>query len=140
MQFQYSDYSRSYWKLQDNRHQQMYCKSRFDGRSFSISYGATGGLSSTTTTLLKTTTTIKTTTTTTLPKTTTTIFYAAPYCPDINRNGVIDTNDVSLVQNAYSQTNCSPYDCDLNNDGLVSIDDIIAVSDAVSSSPLKYPC
>jgi len=111
-----------------------------NGRSFSISYGATGGLSSTTTTLLKTTTTIKTTTTTTLPKTTTTIFYAAPYCPDINRNGVIDTNDVSLVQNAYSQTNCSPYDCDLNNDGLVSIDDIIAVSDAVSSSPLKYPC
>ena len=78
--------------------------------------------------------------TTTTSSTTTTISYVANYCPDVDRNGVIDQKDVDLVNSYYGQTNCPPYDCDLDNSGGVRSPDVSAVTAAVSSDVSKYPC
>ena len=61
------------------------------------------------------------------------------YCPDINKDKMINKTDVSIVQKNYYKTNCPPYDCDLDDDYRITITDILMTSKAIGKSIWEFP-
>ncbi len=52
---------------------------------------------------------------------------------DVNRDSVVDTNDLAYISYRYGRTGQNP--ADVNGDGVVNIDDLIAVAAVIDSAP-----